>query len=162
MLGKYWKQRCWYQQKGTNSKDGLKEMEVKLGLEVDVYQGNKTRKASGQLRLAIKTRRRIQNNSFKTRQEFIERRADKMSTEDNADRAKSIKHMKDTESKRRMYSLLRWYLKSNDNRTGLLQVDVPEWDQAELVALRDNCLPIVSHRQIVVKEEMEKALFHQH
>eukprot|EP00957_Ditylum_brightwellii_P002161 166121-Ditylum_brightwellii.AAC.1 len=116
-----------------------------------------------------------------------------MSTEDDMDKAKITKCMKDAESKRRMYILLKWYLKPSDNRAGLSQVDVPEWDYAEfvlivgithqfhwhyplqwwfgimmfpivdkLVAWRNHCLLLVSHRQTVVKEEMEKVLFHQH
>eukprot|EP00957_Ditylum_brightwellii_P136462 10407129-Ditylum_brightwellii.AAC.1 len=107
MLMKYWKQRHWYQWRDINGEEDLKEMEIKLGPELDVYQGNKTRKAISQLRLAIKTRRRIQNNSFKIRQEFLESSADEMSTEYNMDKAKIIKHVKDAASKMRMYSLLR-------------------------------------------------------
>eukprot|EP00957_Ditylum_brightwellii_P096104 7321981-Ditylum_brightwellii.AAC.1 len=44
-------------------------------------------------------------------------------------------HIKDVESKKRMYGMLRQYVMPGKNRTGLSQVDVPEWDKAEFVLL---------------------------
>eukprot|EP00957_Ditylum_brightwellii_P000339 26324-Ditylum_brightwellii.AAC.1 len=101
-------------------------MEEKMGPDVDIYQGNINRKASGQVQLAVKARKSIWNNSFKIGQECLEQCVKEMITDNNENKAKIIKCIKDTESKKRVYGMLRQYLNPDDNITSLSQVDIPE------------------------------------
>eukprot|EP00957_Ditylum_brightwellii_P131446 10025333-Ditylum_brightwellii.AAC.2 len=101
-------------------------MEEQMGPKVDIYQGNINRKASGQVWLAVKTRKRIWNNSFKIRQELLEQYAEEIITDNHEDKAKIIKWIKDAKSEKRVYAMLRQYLKPDESRTSLSQVDVPE------------------------------------
>eukprot|EP00957_Ditylum_brightwellii_P033004 2502279-Ditylum_brightwellii.AAC.1 len=54
-----------------------------------------------------------------------------MITEGNTDRAKIIRCIQQTESTKRMYTLLKRYLKPEDH-SGLTHIYVPEWDKLAL------------------------------
>eukprot|EP00957_Ditylum_brightwellii_P188776 14369470-Ditylum_brightwellii.AAC.1 len=86
---------------------------------------------SGQLCRAKKERKNCLNNSFKLRQEYLEKLVDELHDDATQERrTRIIKRIKDTKSRKRMYTLLRSYLKPKD-RAGLHHVDVPEWDRSE-------------------------------
>eukprot|EP00957_Ditylum_brightwellii_P109046 8318365-Ditylum_brightwellii.AAC.1 len=75
----------------------------------------------GQYRKAIQEWRTVRVHSYKIRQQFLECLADDKIKENNQDKAKIIKRIKDTESKQRMYAILRQYFKPGDP-LGLTQV----------------------------------------
>ena len=171
----------------------LERIKLRIRGKYDIYHGDRDRSTSGQLCRAKKERKNSRNNSFKLRQEYLEKLVDKL--HDNATqerRTRIIKGIKDTESRKRMYALLRRYLNSKD-RAGLHHVDVPEWDQFEfalflcwtaafqhvlqiqmwmatacltmfllLTPWYEMFLDIIQYRRVVIRDKMEAALFRQH
>eukprot|EP00957_Ditylum_brightwellii_P022166 1672780-Ditylum_brightwellii.AAC.1 len=86
----------------------LKDISNKLSPDVDIFQGNPSRSVSAQLHLAKKERKRCRNNSYKLRQEFLERLNDDIIDGDTTkDRARIIRGIKDKESKNRMHAIMR-------------------------------------------------------
>ena len=79
--------------------------------KTDIHQGQPTRGAQGQLRLAKKKRRKVRNNSFKERQEFLDAKAAEAAADLQQDgkgptKAKILISMKRAEAQSRMYRTL--------------------------------------------------------
>eukprot|EP00957_Ditylum_brightwellii_P083349 6336849-Ditylum_brightwellii.AAC.1 len=108
------------------------------------------------------------------------------------DKTKVITHIKDHESKKRMFRTMKKYLKTQ-NKAGITHLDIPEWDKFDFLLImafgsyfrthppiqwwltmtyvtfflhmvnwQFHFVDWVSYCRIVIKEEMDKALFKQH
>eukprot|EP00957_Ditylum_brightwellii_P145445 11075258-Ditylum_brightwellii.AAC.1 len=111
-------------------------------------------------------------------------------TDSDCDRAKITQRIEKAEGTKCMYVLLRRYLKPEE-RAGITHVNVPEWSMLTLpmilyldqlypstppwwhtilcftlflhqVKWQDNFVDIVQHKYVVIKEDMDVALFDQH
>eukprot|EP00957_Ditylum_brightwellii_P182623 13910555-Ditylum_brightwellii.AAC.1 len=92
--------------------------------EVDIFQGEEKRKASAQLRKAKKHLTKCRNNSYKLRQEYLQRKAEEMVPGGEQEEIqKMVKQMKHQEARIRMYAIMKRYLKpERDGGTSFIMV----------------------------------------
>eukprot|EP00957_Ditylum_brightwellii_P010506 796274-Ditylum_brightwellii.AAC.1 len=94
----------------------LKEKELEIGPDVDIYQGDRSRQPQNQLRRAIKERKQCRNDSFKLRQEFLEKLAEEEAElNPHISKATILCNMKHQQATTRMYKIMRRYLKPDQN-----------------------------------------------
>eukprot|EP00978_Attheya_sp_CCMP212_P008857 scaffold20822_cov52-Attheya_sp.AAC.3 len=121
---KYWKLKLSATRIASNVQDTLTKLEIELA-DTDLFQGDPERSISGQIRKAYKLRREARNNSFKLRQDYLEKLAEEEATRNNnSTKEKILRSMRRSEAQRRMYKILNQYLKSDD-RAGITQIDIP-------------------------------------
>ena len=132
LLVKYWKAKQFYTIQGEPFHDNLISRENEL-IDIDIHQSDYTRPIASQIRKAKKSHRLIRARSYKKQQDFLEKLANDAATEGN-NRARIIRIIRETEQNRSMYRTFKRYLKPED-RTGLIQFDVPEWEKVEVVIL---------------------------
>eukprot|EP00957_Ditylum_brightwellii_P106154 8097987-Ditylum_brightwellii.AAC.2 len=91
-----------------------------------------------------------------------------MEEETTKDKAKIVKSIKHRERTKRMYWIMKQYLKPQD-RAGITHLDVQQWLTITCVTFflhmvdwRFHFVDLVSYKQIVIKDEMDTALFKQH
>ena len=130
LLVKYWKAKQFHTIREEPFQDNLIARENKL-IDIDIHQGDHTRPITLQIRKAKKSRQLIRARSYKKRQEFLEKLADNATTKGD-DRARIIRIIRETEQNRCMYRTFKRYLKPED-MTGLIQVNVSEWEKVEVV-----------------------------
>eukprot|EP00957_Ditylum_brightwellii_P022422 1691876-Ditylum_brightwellii.AAC.1 len=95
----------------------LKEKEIEIGPDVDMYQGDRLKRPQNQLWRAIKERKQCQNDSFKLRQEFLEKLVgEEAELDPHRSKATIICYMKNQEATTRMYNILRRYLKPDQTK----------------------------------------------
>eukprot|EP00978_Attheya_sp_CCMP212_P000099 scaffold186_cov32-Attheya_sp.AAC.2 len=146
-LVKYWTLKLSATRIASNVQDTLTKLEIELA-DTDLIQGDPERSISGQIRKAYKLRREARNNSFKLRQDFLEKLAEEEATRnDNSTKEKILRSMRRSEAQRRMYKILNQYLKPDD-RAGITQIDIP-------VESPDGN---EKFKRITIKEEMNEAL----
>ena len=108
----YWKTVMSYRRNNMEEDHILQEKAIEIGPEIDIYQGNKERSPKAQLRKALKERKKCQNNSFKLRQEFLEKLAEEEADYDpHNSKATILRSMKQREATTRTYKIMRRYLK---------------------------------------------------
>jgi hypothetical protein len=190
---KYWRTVSRLEKKAIKDEELLKDILKQIPPDYDIFQGHPNGTTNKQLLQARKYCSKCRNNSYKLRQDFLEQLADELMEEDDTqDRAVIVHKIRDAESKRRMYAVMKKYFKPG-NKAGITHLDVPEWDKFELICImcfatpfynmphiqwwmtitclvmfhklidiRATFLDWISYRRIVIKEEMESALFQQH
>ena len=131
---RYWRIQRSSQKTRINNDKQLQNIIDKLGPEVDVYQGDQNRKPSAQLRRAVKQLRSCRNNSFKLCQKFLEELAEEAAENDEKKTYKIVRSMKHTKARNIMYARMKRCLKPED-RGGITQIEVPEWDKCEFVLI---------------------------
>eukprot|EP00957_Ditylum_brightwellii_P161099 12265832-Ditylum_brightwellii.AAC.1 len=83
----------------------------------------------------MKFRKKCRNDSYRLRQEFLEKLADDYINEHTTkDKSKVVKSIKDKEIKIRIYNIMRRYLKPTD-RSGITQLDIQEWDKFKFILI---------------------------
>eukprot|EP00978_Attheya_sp_CCMP212_P013060 scaffold32610_cov79-Attheya_sp.AAC.2 len=144
---KYWKLKLSATRISSNVEHIITELEIDLTDE-DLYQGDADRSIHGQIRKVYKLRKQARNNSFKLRQDFLEKLAEEEAAlNKNSTKEKILRSIRRSEAQRRMYKILNQYLKPED-RAGISQIDIP-------VVSPDGSNTL---KRITIQEEMNEAL----
>eukprot|EP00957_Ditylum_brightwellii_P133745 10197560-Ditylum_brightwellii.AAC.1 len=106
-----------------------------FGSNTDIFQGDQQRPPTAQLQKAKKDQKKCRNNSYKLQQELLERLTEEMMEEETTkDKAKIVKNIKNHERTKRMYRIMKQYLKPQD-RARITHLDVPEWNKFEFLTI---------------------------
>eukprot|EP00957_Ditylum_brightwellii_P162977 12410238-Ditylum_brightwellii.AAC.1 len=92
----------------------IEELKRGISSKIDLYQGDHNRRPMTQLRRALRERKLCHTNSFKLRQAYLERLAEDEAATGNSSKESILRRMKAAEATKRMYRLLRQYLKPED------------------------------------------------
>eukprot|EP00957_Ditylum_brightwellii_P190220 14479361-Ditylum_brightwellii.AAC.1 len=131
LVTRYWKLVWSAHHTSINHNKQLNNIINKLSPDVDVFQGDKSQKPSSQLWKAVKQLRSCCNNRFQLYKKFLEDLTEEAAANNEKKKLKILKQMEHMEARNLMYSRMTCYLRP-DNRSGITQVDIPEWEKLEL------------------------------
>eukprot|EP00957_Ditylum_brightwellii_P086606 6589774-Ditylum_brightwellii.AAC.1 len=129
-----------FKHNGVNNAIILTERRNKIDPDVDIYQGDRHRKATGQLRKAKKHFKKCRNEIRKLRNEYLKRKTEEEAmTDKNKDATTIVKSIKHHEEKFRMYKIMQRYLKPESDG-GTMFIMVPDQEN-----FRNNAQQAMSH-----------------
>eukprot|EP00957_Ditylum_brightwellii_P028252 2133875-Ditylum_brightwellii.AAC.1 len=108
-------------------KDALLALKLHIQLEYDVNQGNKNRPVAYQLLKAKKVWRKIRNQSFKKRQEFLNELTSEEATRTGVSKASILQRIKNAEANKKMFYTIKRHLKGEQG-VGLKYIEVLNQD----------------------------------